>query len=105
MWAFRSEGGIGTGVGRLDLMEDRRRRGERKAWRREFRMLSRSVGRVRQTWARLIRGGLALMVGLWWTETWAAKIFWIGVRLFLFPKEMLAWRLRGHLPVSTSLMD
>ena len=68
-------------------------------------MLSRSVGTVLQIWARVIRRCLALRAGLWWTEMWAAKVFEIAVRPFLFPKEMLAWRLRGHLPVSTSLMD
>ncbi len=105
MWAFRSEGGVGTGVGHLELEEGRRRRGGRKAWRRGFQMLSRSVGRVRQIWVRVIRGCLALKVGLWWTEMWAAKVFEIAVHPFLFPKEMLAWRLRGRPPVSTSLMD
>ena len=53
----------------------------------------------------MIRGCLGLRVGLWWTETLLASMFEIVVRPFLFPKKMLVWRLRGHLPVSTSLMD
>ena len=105
MWASRSEGEVGAGVGHFELEEGRRRRGGRKAWRRGFQMLSRSVERVRQIWATVVRGCLPLKVGLCWTELWAAKVFEIAVCPFLFPKEMLTWWSRGHLPVSTSLMD
>ena len=85
MWAFRSEGGVGAGLIHLELREGRRRRGVQKAWRRGFRMLSRSVERVRQIWARVIRGCLALTMGLWWTEVRPGEVFEIVARPFLSP--------------------
>lgn len=107
MWAFRSEVEIDAGVGHLELKEGRRRRGGRKAWKRGFRTWSRSVGRVRQIWARVIRECLAPRMGLWRTKAGPGAVFEVVVRasLFPFPKEILAWRLMGHLPVSTSLTD
>lgn len=84
MWAFQSEGGVGAAVIHLELRGGRRRRGGQKAWRREFRMLSRSVGKVRQVWARVIRGCLALTMGLWWTEVRLGEVFEIAARPFHF---------------------
>ena len=107
MRVFWSEGEAGAVAGHLELGEGQRRREERKASRRRFRMLSRSVGRVRQIWARVIRECLAPRMGLWRTKAGPGPVFEVVVRpsLFPFPKEMSVWRLRGHLQVSTSLTD
>ena len=108
MRAFRSEGGAGAVAGHLELGEGRQRRGERKAWRKGFRMSSRSVGRVRRIWARVTRECLALRMGLWMMKAGPGVVFEVVVvrpSLSPFPKEILVWRLTGHLPVSTSLTD
>ena len=70
-------------------------------------MSSRSVGRVRLTWARVTRECLAPRMGLWRTKAGPGPVFEVVVRPSLspFPKEILQWRLMEHPPISTSLTD
>ena len=48
-------------------------RGERRAWRRGIRKLSRSVGRARPIWEILVGWGLALDWAVW-GEAWAGTM-------------------------------